>query len=354
VVARGHATGRGPSTLGPAVARGGGDGLAPGTRCLIVGGGLVGAHLAVELARREHPVAVYSRSFNPWLVEQAPVLPHVRLVTGELPAAEGLPVLIDEADVVFLVAGSSTPASAEDDSTASVLGSLVPVLTILDAMRRTSTRRIVMASSGGTVYGKVQILPTPEIHVREPISLHGVNQVVGEEYALFFARQYGLEPTVLRFSNVYGPGQYVRGGQGVVAAWCRAIAGGEPITVMGEGKVMRDFVFARDAAEAMLAVAGTDARGSYNVGSGIATALSEVENLMRAITGVDFEVERLPARAVDVPVTMVDCSALEQVSGWRATTPLVRGLALTWDWYSAHVAAGLPNHGVPAAAQASA
>ncbi|WP_026911210.1 NAD-dependent epimerase/dehydratase family protein [Patulibacter minatonensis] len=323
-------------------------GLAPGSRFLIVGGGLVGAHAAVELARLGHPVTVFSRSFSTWLLEQRAIHPSIELVTGELPAGEDLSALIDAADVVLLVAGSSTPASAEDDSTASVLGSLVPTLTVLDAMRRTSTRRIVMASSGGTVYGKVQILPTPEIHVREPISLHGVNQVVSEEYALFFARQYGLEPTVLRFSNVYGPGQYVRGGQGVVAAWCRAIANGEPITLMGEGALKRDFVFARDAAQAMLAVAGTDARGSYNVGSGIATALSEVENLLRAITGEDFPVNRLPSRAVDVPVTMLDCGELERVAGWKATTSLVRGLSLTWDWYSSHVPEGLPNHGVAA------
>jgi UDP-glucose 4-epimerase len=346
------ASGLGPRTVEPVTEPSGSGGLAPGAPALVIGGGLVGAHTAVELARLGHPATVYSRSFSPWLVERAASTPGVSLVTGELPAGDGLARLIDAAEVVFLVAGSSTPALSEGDTTASVLGSLIPTLSVLDAMRRTSTRRIVMASSGGTVYGKVQILPTPEIHVRQPISLHGVNAIVGEEYAMFFAREHGLQPTILRFSNVYGPGQYVRGGQGVIAAWCRALIADEPITLIGDGGVRRDFVFARDAAEAVVAAGTAGARGTFNVGSGVATSLSEIADLLGAISGRELVVDRLPPRRVDVPVTMLDVAELTAATGWRATTPLVRGLSLTWEWFQAHGSA--PGTGVagPAAGPA--
>lgn len=322
--------------------------MVDGAVCLIVGGGLIGSHLAVSLASAGHPVVVYSRSFSPWMTEQLARMPGVTLVTGELPGDPALAGYVDAAQIVFLVAGSSTPAMSEGDTTSSVLGSLVPTLTVLDAMRRTTTRRIVMASSGGTVYGDVQILPTPEIHVRRPISLHGVNAVVGEEYAMFFAREHGLEPTILRFSNVYGPGQYVRGGQGVIAAWCRAMAAGEPLTLIGGGGVRRDFIFARDAAEAMVAAARHGALDTFNAGSGVSTALSEVADLLRAVSGREVEVQRLPARRVDVPVTMLDGTLLTAATGWRAQTPLVRGLAVTWEWYLAHGQTGVPSGGVPA------
>ncbi len=329
-------------------------GLESGAPCLVVGGGLVGSHVAVALASAGHPVTVYSRSFSPWLLEQLPRLPQIHLVSGQLPANEALVAHIDAAAVVFLLAGFSTPALSEGDATTSIVGSLVPALSVLDAMRRTTTRRVLMASSGGTVYGKVQILPTPEIHVRQPISVHGVNAVVLEEYAMFFAREHGLEPTVLRFSNVYGPGQYVRGEQGVVAAWCRAIARGEPITLIGDGEARRDFVFARDAADAALACARSPWRGTYNVGSGAATALSDIIELLGTICRRDFEIEHLPPRRVDVPVTMLDTAELTTATAWRASTPLLRGLSLTWKWFDEHSNEDASGGAVPAqAAQAS-
>lgn len=325
-------------------------GLEPGAPCLVVGGGLVGSHVAVALASAGHPVTVYSRSFSPWLIEQLPRLRQIRVVSGQLPANEALARHIDAAAVVFLLAGFSTPALSEGDATTSIVGSLVPALSVLDAMRRTATRRVLIASSGGTVYGKVQILPTPEIHARQPISVHGANAVVLEEYAMFFAREHGLDPTILRFSNIYGPGQYVRGEQGVVAAWCRAIARGEPITLIGDGDVRRDFVFARDAADAALACAQSASRGTYNVGSGTATALHEIIELLGPICHRDFEIEHLPPRRVDVPVTMLDTRELTAATGWRASTPLLRGLSLTWEWFHHHAREDATGGAVPAQA----
>lgn len=302
----------------------------------MVGGGLIGSHVAVALARAGHPVTVYSRSFSPWLAEQLPLHPGIEVVTGLLPSDNGLDARVEAAELVFLLAGFSTPALSEGDATTSISGSLVPMLSVLDSMRRTGTRRVVMASSGGTVYGKVQILPTPEIHVRQPISVHGVNAVVLEEYAMFFAREHGLQPTVLRFSNVYGPGQYVRGGQGVIAAWCRAIAHGEAITLIGDGGVRRDFVFAADAADAAISAARHARQATFNVGSGIATPLAEIIDLLGTISGRESEIVRLAPRRVDVPITMLDMAELRAATGWSAATPLVRGLSETWDWFRTH------------------
>jgi UDP-glucose 4-epimerase len=322
--------------------------LEPGAPCLVVGGGLVGSHVAVALASAGHPTTVFSRTFSPWLIEQLSRCEQIRLIAGELPTDETLLAHVDEAEAVFLLAGFSTPALSEGDATASSLGSLVPSLSVFDAMRRTSTRRVLLASSGGTVYGKVQILPTPEIHVRQPISVHGVNAVVLEEYAMFFAREHGLYPTILRLSNVYGPAQYARGGQGVIAAWCRAIVRGEPVALIGDGSVRRDFVFARDAAEAIVAAARDADPGTYNIGSGTATPLSELLDLLGAISGRAVEIQRLPPRRVDVPVTMLDGTELATATGWRPATPLVRGLSLTWDWFQDHTFDEPQNHGVSA------
>jgi UDP-glucose 4-epimerase len=206
-------------------------------------------------------------------------------------------------------------------------------------MLRAGQKRIVLASSGGTVYGRPETLPTPEDTPTRPISVHGVNSVATEQYALFYARQHGLEPSIVRFSNVYGPGQYARRGLGVVAAWCEALAAGEPVVILGDGEVRRDFIYADDAARAAVAVAFDAPRpGVYNSGSGVSTSLRELLELIAEASGRDPKLDRRPAREIDVPVTQLDSSALQGHTGWTPEVDLAEGLARTWEWTQRHAA----------------
>ncbi len=301
---------------------------------LVVGGGFLGSHVAHRLAAEGNTVIVYSRSFNEWLVlEDRSSGGQIELAEGELPRGSGLVELIDSADVVFYLAGSSTPASAQTDPGGSIVSSVVPAAAVLDLMRETTTRRIVIASSGGTVYGAVTTLPTSEDHPTHPISLHGHNSLTVERYAMFFAEQHGFEPVIIRYSNPYGPGQLTRRGQGVVAAWCEAIAHDETITMYGDGQVRRDFVYVEDAAAATV-LAGLRADGPtiYNVGSGESSSLQALLDSLQRIAGREARVQHIPARPVDVPVTQLDCRRIARELGWTPTTPLEDGIRATWDW----------------------
>jgi UDP-glucose 4-epimerase len=301
--------------------------------CLVVGGGFLGSHVAHRLAVQGHTVIVYSRSFNEWLLRKdRSSKGHIELAEGELPAGVGLTELIAAADVVFYTAGSSTPAMAQTDPGGSITSSVVPAAAVLDLMRETSTRRIVLASSGGTVYGAAA-LPTSEKHPTKPISLHGHNSLTVERYAMFFAEQHGFEPVIMRYSNPYGPGQLARRGQGVVAAWCESLAQQETITIYGDGQVRRDFVFIDDAADATV-LAGLQAAGPaiYNVGSGESWSLQELLAVLERVAGRPARMRRVPARPVDVPVTQLDCSRIGDDLGWEATTPLEDGVHASWTW----------------------
>ncbi|MHB2000816.1 MAG: NAD-dependent epimerase/dehydratase family protein [Solirubrobacteraceae bacterium] len=302
--------------------------------CLIVGGGFLGSHVAQRLSAQGHTVVVYSRSFNDWLLRRDRSSGgRIELAEGELPPGRSLRELIDAADVVFYMAGVSTPAMAQTDPGGSIMSSVVPAAALLDLMRATSTRRLVLASSGGTVYGAVTKLPTAEDHPTKPISLHGHNSLTIERYAMFFAEQHGFEPVILRYSNPYGPGQLARRGQGVVAAWCEALAHDETITLYGDGRARRDFVFIEDAAEAT-ALAGLEAAGSstYNVGSGQSSSLQDLLEELQRVAGRHASVQRIHARPVDVPATQLDCTRLERDLGWKPTTSLRDGLRASWAW----------------------
>jgi len=320
---RGSQQGRGDPNLRPQV-----------STCLVVGGGFLGSHVAHRLAAQGHRVIVYSRSFNEWLLRRDRSSGgHIELAEGELPAGPGLGQLIDAADVVFYTAGSSTPAMAQTDPGGSIMSSVVPAAAVLDLMRETSTRRIVLASSGGTVYGAVTELPTSEAHSTKPISLHGHNSLTVERYAMFFAEQHDFEPVIIRYSNPYGPGQLARHGQGVIAAWCEALARDETITLYGDGQARRDFVFIEDAAAAtVLAGLGATAPAIYNVGSGESWSLLELLEMLQGVSGRRANIHRIPARPIDVAATQLDCTKLKRDLGWEPTTPLEAGLLASWEW----------------------
>lgn len=301
---------------------------------LVVGGGFLGSHVAQRLAVHEHTVIVYSRSFSEWLVRKdRSSKGRIELAEGELPAGRGLAELIDSVDVVFYMAGSSTPAMAQTDPGGSITSSVVPAAAVLDMMRETSTRRIVIASSGGTVYGAVQQLPTSEDHPTKPISLHGHNSLTVERYAMFFAERHGFEPVLIRYSNPYGPGQLARHGQGVVAAWCEALAHEETITIYGDGQTRRDFVFIDDAADATVR-AGLQCVGPaiYNVGSSESWSLEELLDTLQRVADRRADIRRIPARPVDVPATQLDCTRIRSDLGWKPTTSLTDGIRASWDW----------------------
>lgn len=301
------------------------------TQCLVVGGGFLGSHVAAALARAGHEVTVYSRSFNPWLDAGAPA--SIRRATGTLPAALGLLELIADAEIVFYLGGASTPTMAHTDPGGSITSFVVPAAAVFDLMARTTTRRVVLASSGGAVYGEVDQLPTPEDHPTEPISIHGHNSLTVERYAMFYARHHQFEPVILRYANPYGPGQLPRRGQGVIATWADALVHDRPIRIYGDPATRRDLLYVEDAAQATVR-AGFGAPGPriYNVGSGRSWSLEELLELLTRASGATPRIERLPDRHVDVPQTQLDCSRLHADTGWEPRTELDEGLRATWAW----------------------
>jgi len=302
----------------------------PGERTLVIGGGLIGTEVALRLRSSGREVRVLSRTIGGRLRELGPEA-GVELVEAELGAGLALSGAIADVDAIVCLAGSSTPSLAAADPAGALGGSVVPALESLRAAADAGVPRVVLASSGGTVYGAGAPLPTPEDTPLEPSSLHGVNSLAVEAYAAYFARETPIEVSVLRFSNVYGPGAEPRRGQGVIAAWCRALALGRPLAIIGPESARRDFVYVTDAADAVeRSIAGP--AGVYNVGGDGSVTLSALLEHMREATGLDPVVERLPDRGVDVPSTHLDVTRLREATGWEPRTPLAEGIAATWAW----------------------
>jgi UDP-glucose 4-epimerase len=295
-------------------------------RALVLGGGgFIGRHVCDALTAAGHAVTIFDRIVTRF------DLPHV---VGQMQDRATLAAALRDQDWVFHLVGTTLPKSSNDNPTFDVQSNLVGTLGLLDACVAAGVKRVVFASSGGTVYGVTRADPIPENHATRPICSYGITKLAVEHYLHLYRYLHGLEGVALRVANPYGEGQRLLGEQGAVGHFLKRVRCGEPVVVWGDGQVVRDFVYVRDVAAAFVLAAESPsaAGGVFNVGSGSGTSLNDLVAALRLVTGEDFAVEYLPGRAVDVPRSVLDVQRARDIFGWRPRTPLTEGLARTWAW----------------------
>ena len=302
-----------------------------GARCLVLGaGGFLGVNLARALLAEGAEVTGYGRR------------PHDR---GALPEAMAwhdaefddpvrLAVAVMGQDIVFHLLGGSVPAQSNRQPAGDVLGSLLPSVRLIEACGVAGVRRLVFASSGGTVYGPAASHPIDEQAPTNPITAYGINKLAVEKYLGLFRHMGHLDPVVLRVANPYGPFQHARRAQGVVGTALASALAGTPIEIWGDGKVVRDYLHVGDVARAMIAAAVYRGdRWVFNVGSGEGRSVREVVEDVCALTGTGADrIVHHPGRAADVPYNVLDMGLIAAETGWTPRVGWQQGLATTAEW----------------------
>jgi UDP-glucose 4-epimerase len=299
---------------------------------LVLGGnGFIGSNVVKALLAEGQPVRVLDLRRAPAL---APRPGPLEIVEGDFTNRALTEQALDGAKAVVHLASVTLPQTGTDDPVYDVTENLVGTLRLLEACVARGVRRVVFASSGGTVYGRLHQIPVPEDHPQDPINSYAIVKLGIEKYLQLFAHLGRVDPVVLRIANPFGPGQFTRGAQGAVAVALGALARGEEFHLWGDGSVVRDFVYVDDVARAFRAALDVPPGGPtvFNVGSGHGTSLAELIAACERVTARTLRIARHPARPIDVPVSVLDCSRAAAVLGWTPTTPLERGLARTWEW----------------------
>jgi UDP-glucose 4-epimerase len=206
-------------------------------------------------------------------------------------------------------------------------------LALLDACSHAAIQTVIFASSGGTVYGSGSKSPIREDAELRPVSAHGIAKLTFERYLSLYAAGGAFDYRILRISNAYGPGQRSDRPQGLISVGFSRMHRREPISVWGDGSVVRDYVHVDDVVSAAAAAAGAlppKAPRVFNVGSGRGHSVSEVLAVMSEVAGVHPEVLYLPARTFDLPHVVLDPSLAERTLRWTPRVDLERGLRETW------------------------
>ncbi|QDU41351.1 UDP-glucose 4-epimerase [Maioricimonas rarisocia] len=314
-------------------------------RVLVTGGaGFIGSHI-VDVLRSEGHECFVVDDLSSGSPDNLPA--DVPLFEVDIRDAARLREVFDEARpdwVSHQAAQMSVSRSVREpgfDAEVNVMG----LLNVLGESQRCGVQRVTFASSGGVLYGDVES-PADENHPADPISPYGISKWVGERYLQFYARDYGLKSVALRYANVYGPRQNPHGEAGVVAIFCTKMLQGEPATVNGDGKYIRDYVYCKDVARANLAALQSESDTgfrAYNVGTSVPTDVNELAASLRNACGAVLEEtgsetrvpEPLhgPPRAGDLRSSLVSYSKAEQELEWKPEVALDAGIAQTVRWF---------------------
>ena len=210
---------------------------------------------------------------------------------------------------------------------------VIGLLNVLEAGRQHGLKRVIFASSGGTVYGEQEQFPADERHPTRPLSPYGVAKLAAEHYLYYYSHQYGIAYVVLRYANVYGPRQSPHGEAGVVAIFVqKMLNGGQPI-MNGDGRQTRDYVHVDDVTAVNRLALEEGVRGIYNVGTGIETDVNTIFATLKRAMGASCAEDHAPAKPGEQQRSAIHAARLQSELGWNTAVPLAEGMQRTVKWF---------------------
>ena len=298
--------------------------------CLIMGGGgFIGSALADQLLAEGWIVRIFERhGVRPYRTfAQHECVEWIEGEFLELAAVRGALQGVDA--VVHLISTMLPRQSNEapyEDIQSNVLGSVQ----LMQEMVAQGVRRIVFASSGGTVYGVPVEVPIREDHPTQPQVSDGICKLMIEKYLGLFTQLHGLRPVSLRIANPYGGRQRIDTAQGAVAVFLHRALHREPVEIWGDGSVVRDYLHVADVANAISAALGYEGRHQVmNIGAGRGLSLNGLLDEIEALLGRKVDRRYLAGRGFDVPVSVLDISLARAELDWTPRISLKDGLRLT-------------------------
>ena len=215
------------------------------------------------------------------------------------------------------------------DADVNILGSI----RLAELAYQSGVRKFIHISSGGAVYGEPVYLPCDEKHPVQPLCPYGASKFTFELYLFIFKQTYGLDYTVLRYPNVYGPRQDPYGEAGVVAIFTGQMLRKQQVRINGNGEQVRDFVYVTDCARANLLALHQGSGEVYNLGFGIGITINVIFEQLKQITNYSLLPIYGPPKAGETFRIYLDASRARQELGWEPRIDLAEGLRQTVKYF---------------------
>jgi len=301
---------------------------------LLSGAGFIGTNLTFALAEDEkNKITVVDTSME--YCEHIREKKHkgVICVESQLTTDTNFEELLSGQEVIYHLISTTVPTTSNQHVSQELVGNVVLTSNLLDACVKCGVKKVIFLSSGGTVYGKEVCCPLKEETPTNPITSYGIQKISIEKLLYLYHYMYGLDYRIVRLSNPYGPYQRPDGILGAVTTFVYKALKKEPITVYGNGSVIRDFIYIEDAVRGILKIANGDSNyKTFNLGCGHGTSISEVLETIRHTLDVELNVVYTSARKVDIPVNYLDIGRYEKVYGKLNPICLDEGIKKTAEF----------------------
>jgi len=308
----------------------------PFTNALVTGGaGFIGSHLVEALISAGCRVTVLDNLSTGNSANLKHLDGKFSFFQDDIRNPKALHAAAKDCQVIFhLAAVVSVPRTIEDPIESAAINEMGSV-SVFETARQKKVQRVVFSSSCA-VYGDDPRLPKLEDMAPNPLSPYAVQKLAAEYYAQMFYDLHGLETTVLRYFNVYGPRQDPSSPySGVISIFMTKALLNEPAVIFGDGNQSRDFIYVQDVVRAnLLAASSRDVGGEIiNIGSGKSVAINQLWDAICAVSGRNLKPEYAPKRPGDIVESVAGNQTAGTKLGFECEMPFTKGLEATFEWY---------------------
>ena len=215
------------------------------------------------------------------------------------------------------------------DAKINILGSVH----LLENCRKYNVKKFIFASSGGTIYGECNETPPDEKAPKNPMSPYGIAKLVVEYYMNYYSEVFKINTVSMRYGNVYGPRQDPHGEAGVVAIFSLRMLSNEDVLIFGDGGQLRDYVYIDDVVRANLAALDLSESTVVNIGTGAATSVNQLFEILKKASGYPGKPVYKPPRTGELFKSFLDIKKAKEKLNWGPKTDIESGLERTFEYF---------------------